>query len=272
MLELRHLPTRWAFALPLLSLFLAVVFGVGAFGLRSWLLGALALVLLVFAVTTLRTRRRLLAAARATTTTATAQALAPPSETTRPTVLRATQTSGLRHRDGFLVIDAQFAAFVPTADWSNLAVSLAVGLVVTELPLSKPELVATGGPRLRAELDRLVRERDGFFLSDAWQWNPFLGSQVMMILDRNALTVRDAPLPLFARWPRAAGSPEKSRALRKLVLVVGGLGVGLIGLGALAWALTDNADFFIAGLVWGLVLLGGLAAGLIVARRAQSRS
>ncbi len=270
MLELRHLPTRWTLALPLLSLFSAAVSGVGAFGLRSWLLGAISLLLLVFAVTTLRTRRRLLLDAQ---NTAHAVAVPAPHEgAARPAVLRTTQTSGLKHRDGFLVVDAEFAAFVPTADWSNLAVSLTVGLLVTELPLSKPELISTGGPRLREELDRLVRERDGFFLSDEWQWNPFLGSQVMMLLGQDALTVRDAPPPLFSRWPRAAGSPRKSRARRRLVLIVGGFGVGLIGLGALAWRLTDDADFFIAGLVWGLVLLGGLAGGLIASRRAQSRS
>ncbi|MBU1244799.1 hypothetical protein KKD52_11640, partial [Myxococcota bacterium] len=203
MLELRFLPTRWTLALPLLSLFSAVVFGVGAIGLPSWILGALCLLLLVFAVVTLRTRRRLLAAAQT-------QANAPPSTPATPAapglpaVLRATQTAGLKHRDGFLVLDAGFAAFVPTEDWSNLAVSIAVGLVVTKLPLAKPELVVQGGPPLRVELDRLVRERDGFFLSDAWQWNPFLVSQVMMILDKNTLTVRDAPPALFARWTRAA--------------------------------------------------------------------
>lgn len=271
MLELRFLPTRWTLALSLLSLFSAFVFGVGALGLSSWSLGALSLLLLVFGATTLRTRRRLLAAARA-------PAEAAPAAPVRadavdlPAVLRATQTTGLKHREGFLVIDAGFAAFVPTAEWSHLAVSIAVGLVATELPLAKPELVVQGGPLLRAELARLVGERDGFFLSDAWQWNPFLGSQVMMILDRNTLTVRDASPALFARWSRAAGSPQKARVLRKLILVIGGLGAGLIVLGALAWHLTDDADFFIAGLVWGLVLEGALAAGLLLARRSRQQN
>ena len=270
MLELRFLPTRWTLALPPLCLLSAAVFGLGAISLPSWSLGAVSLLLLVFAVVTLRTRRRLLAAAKN-------PADAPPSTPVTPAapglpaVLRATQTTGLKHRDGFLVLDAGFAAFVPTEDWSNLAVSIAVGLVATTLPLAKPELMVQGGPLLRAELQRLVRERDGFFLSDAWQWNPFLVSQVMMILDKNTLTVRDAPLPLFARWPRAADTPQKSRTVRKLILIIGGLGAGLIGVGALAWHLTGNADFFIAGLVWGLVLLGALTAGLILARRAQRK-
>jgi len=270
MLELRFLPTRWTLALPLLCLISAAVFGLGAISLPSRSLGALSLLLLVFAVVTLRTRRRLLATAKPPSDAPPATPL-PHDGATLPAVLRATQTTGLKHRDGFLVLDAGFAAFVPTEDWSNLAVSIAVGLVVTKLPLARPELLIEGGPLLRAELERLVGERDGFFLSDAWQWNPFLGSQVLMILDKNTLTVRDAPLPLFARWTRAAGSPEKSRALRKLILVIGGLGAGLIGLGSLAWGLTGNVDFFIAGLVWGLVFLGGLAGGLIVARRAQRK-
>ncbi|MBU1241602.1 hypothetical protein KKD52_11590, partial [Myxococcota bacterium] len=203
MLELRFLPTRWTLALPLLCLISAAVFGVGAIGVPSWSMGAVSLLLLVFAGVTLRTRRRLLAAAKSQ---ADAPPTAPvtPADPGLPVVLRATQTTGLKHRDGFLVLDAGFAAFVPTEDWSNLAVSIAVGLVATKLPLAKPELLVEGGPLLRAELDRLVDERDGFFLSDAWQWNPFLVSQVMMILDKNTLTVRDAPPALFARWTRAA--------------------------------------------------------------------
>jgi len=266
MLRLRLLPTRWSLALPLLCLFSAAVFGIGAISLRSWSMGALSLLLLVFAATMLRTRRRLLRAAQAPACDKTAEAQVPHDGAELPVVLRATQTTGLRHRDGFLVIDAGFAAFVPTGDWSNLAVSVALGMVTTELPLSKPELFAEVGPPLRTELDRLVRERDGFWLSDAWQWNPFLGSQVLMILEKNTLTVRDATVALFSRWQRAADSQQEGRSLRKVVLVVAGFGAGLISLGGLIWGLTGNADFFIAGLVWGLVLLGGLAAGLIVAR------
>lgn len=268
MLELRFLPTRWTLALPLLCLFSAAVLGAGALALPSWSLGAVSLLLLGFAAMTLRTRRRLLAAAP----TPSPAALPAPAAQGLPVVLRASQTLGMKHRDGFLVLDAGFAAFVPTTDWSHLAVTLAVGLVATELPLSRPELVVEGGPQLHAELDRLVGERDGFFLTDAWQWSPFLGSQVLMTLDRSTLTVRDAPLSSFTRWPRAAASPEKARTVRKLVLVLGGLGVGLIGLGALAWHLTGNVAFFIAGTFWGLVFLIGLTGGLIVGRRSQRRS
>jgi len=273
MLRLRFLPTRWTLALPLLCLFSALVFGLGAVGARNWIMGAVSLGLLTFAVLLLRTRRRLVRAARATAADSTAEPagrVSPATDARLPAVLRATEIAGLRHREGFLVLDDGFAAFVPTSEWSHLAASVALGLVATELPLSRPELVLEGGPALREELERLVRERDGFGLSDAWTWTPFLGASVLMAHDDHTLTVNDAPRSLFSRWRPAERTPDKERRVRRLILVIAGVGAGLIGLGALAWRATGNANFFIAGLVWGLVLLGGVTAGWVLARRSRA--
>jgi hypothetical protein len=272
MLRLRFLPTTWTLILPLLCLFSAAVFAVGAVGLSNWIMGAVSLGMLGFSFALLRTRRRLAAAARA-----------PEEETPNPTheaarlpaVLHATEAEGLRHREGFLVLADGFAAFVPTQEWSHLAASVALGLIATRLPLSRPELAAgrqgvEGDPPLREELDRLVRERDGFWLSDAWTWTPFLGASVLLALGDHTLTVQDAPQELVARWRPAEATPDKARTVRRLILVLSGLGGGLILLGGLAWHLTGNLAFLIAGTFWGLVFLGSLVAGLILSRQAMA--
>lgn len=169
--------------------------------------------------------------------------------TATPAVLRATQTCGGRLREGFVVLATDVAAFIPTSGWRSVVLEVALGLVTTRIELSRAELEVVGSPTLAADLEELVCAREGFMLGADWTWTHLQllhHRYVMLNLDGNTLRFELPPPETLARWRKL--DPPSRRSQRIAAAGVAGVAVLCALVGTLAWQLTGEADYLVAGL------------------------
>ncbi len=264
--------------LALASLVALLVFGgllaTQASALLAVLTALAALSLLRLGWTVVRVRGQARMAAEASTACApnATTSLGPTDQGSAPAfVCRARQGVGTRAREGFVVISNESACFLPSEPWHNALFELALGLVVTRVNLTETSISAIESPALSEEISQAVRVRDGLFLDSSWAW---IGGRTWLsqASSKTLLTLRDpVPAALAERWPRQAASPEKLRSTKVRVLRVSlGVVATLLGTGIIAWRLTHNSDYLIAGISFASLVGISVAGGLFVASRVQS--
>ncbi|WP_434427108.1 hypothetical protein [Nannocystis pusilla] len=187
----------------------------------------------------------------------------------RAFVTDASQSIGPRARDGIVVIGRDLAAFIPTSQWRQLGVELVIGLFFQRVRLSRIDIDARDTPALAGELAELVRQRDGFLLDE--RWSQAFGGRALWRAESEEcvrLTARP-PAEALARWPAlAAPPPAELRRMFIKVLAIGGAAAGLIAAaGVVAWRLSSDSDYLIAGIAYAVIVGGSAVGGAVLARR-----
>jgi hypothetical protein len=116
--------------------------------------------------------------------------------------------------------------------------------------------------------DAVVRH-DGFVIDASWtythsqHWLSQPGMQGIVWIERRP------PESITSRWALApAPSAERYRWIRNRIAAVGLVVVVVLGLGGVvAWRLTGDADYLVAGLVYGVLLAGSVIGGVVLAKR-----
>ncbi|MDC0666469.1 hypothetical protein [Nannocystis radixulma] len=235
---------------------------------RNWVSGTFAAIAAIGVAYLARLRLRLARQQRSEPLQPSTATAAPTSEL-RAFVTTASHTIGARARDGIVVIGQDAAAFVPTSNWHHLAVELVVGMFFQRVHLSRLEIDARDTPALANELAELVRNRGGFLLDERWSWT-LRGLTLWRAESKEFLQLKAEPRAEgIARWPVLATRPaaELQRMYVKIV-AIGGVVSGLIaGAGAVAWQVSTNVDYLIAGTVFAVLVAGSVVAGVILAKR-----
>lgn len=192
---------------------------------------------------------------------------------TAPFTARATQFVGMRYREGYVVFGAEVAGFVPTDQWHHLAGEILLGLVATRVPLTRLELDVQSAASLTQDLARLVDQRDGFLMDSGWEWipgGPLSLKGAMLKQGRDTLVVEDTP-PEAAmhRWKRATPQEDSKgqTTLRRLLLGMASVALLCAAAGMIAWRLTGNTDYLVAGLSWSGLIGGSTLVGVIFGKR-----
>lgn len=233
---------------------------------RNWLSGIFAAIAAIGVAYLARLRLRL---ARQQRSEPLHTATAAPTSELRAFVTTASHSIGARARDGIVVIGQDAAAFVPTSDWHHLAVELVVGMFFQRVHLSRLEIDARDTPALASELAELVRNRGGFLLDERWSWT-LRGRALWRAESKEFLQLKAEPRAEgIARWPVLATRPAAElRRMYVKILAIGGVVSGLIaGAGAVAWQVSSNVDYLIAGTVFAVLVAGSVVAGVVLARR-----
>jgi hypothetical protein len=257
-IELRRRPSRNLDLLLVASIFVVVIFGAIFASARDWTSGAFALIGAINAAYLGALRLRLRGEPQP-------PAVSQPRDA-RAFTTRARHLVGPRFRDGYVVIGAEIAGFVPTSDWRHLAAEVAIGLVASPLTLADSELDAADSPALASELAALVERRGGFLVDGEWSWaqrGEALARTIDDVEQRIALD-DDPPAAYVARWSvRAPISRARQRRLRQRAVSIAGTVTAVIaGAGVVGWRATGNSDFVVAGLVWAGLIAGGVGLGL----------
>ncbi|MCY1054618.1 hypothetical protein [Nannocystis sp. SCPEA4] len=233
---------------------------------RNWLSGTFAAIAALGVAFLARLRLRL---ARQQRSELLRTATAAPTSELRAFVTTASHSIGARARDGIVVIGQDAAAFVPTSDWHHLAVELVVGMFFQRVHLSRLEIDARDTPALASELAELVRNRGGFLLDERWSWT-LRGRALWRAESKECLQLKAEPRAEgIARWPVLATRPAAElRRMYVKILALGGVVSGLIaGAGAVAWQVSSNVDYLIAGTVFAVLVAGSVVAGVVLAKR-----
>ena len=258
-------PSRWLGVLVVGQALAALLFGWLAVTLRDPLAAALAVLAAGGAVwhasVLLRVRR---AQSQGAVPLQRSDGSADPSFP-QPLSVEATQTQGARSRRGWILVVGNVAAFVPTSPWRHLALRLLGGLLTVRVPLVR--IVLARPPRSRDELVAMAHAEGGFVIDETWAWDP--SGRMLIRAGGQDILMSRLPLEQRARWATMASDPiARQRVLRKVVS--GGLAVALVlaGAGALAWRLTGNVDFLVAGLSFAALVAIAVAGGVYGASRA----
>lgn len=178
---------------------------------------------------------------------------------------------GARLRDGIVLIGPVSAAFVPMGGWTHLAWKALAAPFVARFRFVDLA-IDVGGGDVDAALHDAVARHDGFMIDTSWTY-----SHSQRWLSRPGLAgivwiERRPPESITSRWtPMPPPSAAVYRSMRNRVTAVGAVVVVLLGLaGVVAWRLTGDADYLLAGLVYGALIAGAVIGGLVLADRRRA--
>lgn len=172
-------------------------------------------------------------------------------------------------RRGVVVIGPSVAAFVPVGGWTHLAWETLTTPFVARFRFVDLAIDLADGGDIDAALRDAVARHDGFVIDDSWtythaqRWLSRPGVPGIVWIER------DPPASITARWkPAPAPSAERYRWIRNRIAAVAGVVVVVLGLsGVVAWRLTGDVDYLVAGLVYGVLIGGSVVGGVVLAKR-----
>jgi hypothetical protein len=175
-------------------------------------------------------------------------------------------TRGGRLRRGVVLIGPSVGAFVPVEGWTHIAWEAAKAPFFARFRFVD---LAIDVADIDAALHDAVARHDGFIIDATWtythsqRWLSQPGAPGIVWIERAP------PASITSRWaPAPPPSAEKYRWIRNRIVAVAAVVVVMLGLGGVvAWRLTGDADYLMAGLVYGLLLAGGVIGGVVLAKR-----
>ncbi len=183
----------------------------------------------------------------------------------QPFISRATHHVGSQFRDGYFIATHEVAGFVPTGDWQSAALEVALGLLTTKIEWSSIQLHGSA-PHRADDIRRLTVQSGGFMLAADWTYSLSVmpGKRfVMLYHGADVVRINEPPEALLSRWRRVVPSKRAP-----FVAVAGMTGAALfcVVAGVVAWQLTGNDDYLVAGLSFA-VLIGIALVGVIIGLR-----
>lgn len=178
-------------------------------------------------------------------------------------------TVGARLRRGVVLIGPSSAAFVPVEGWTHLAWEAITTPFVARFRFVDLAIELSSSGDVDAVVHDAVVRHDGFFIDETWtythsqRWLSRPGVPGIVWIER------PPPESITARWTAAQPpSEERYRWLRNRIMAVAAVIMAVFGIGGVvAWRLTGEVDYLVAGLVYGLLLAGSMIGGVVVARR-----
>ena len=278
-LHLRERPSPWLVVLLMVMVLAFALFTSVFVSNGDWLWGALALVTGAGVLRLAFLRLRMARGRQPkldTSYAAPAQAPIPADPhpfSPRAFVTRARHMVGMRLRDGYVVIGQHAAGFVPTTQWRHLSVEIVLALIGSRVGLSKIEVDAVDSTSLSDELAAVTHRHDGFIMDEHWSWARH-GKALTRNQHEDYLAL-NTPLPeAFSRqWPNApmASAAQQRRTLIWIFAIAGAVVAVLAAAGAVAWHLTGDPDFLVAGFCFSGMIALAVIAGVILGRK-QVRS
>lgn len=176
---------------------------------------------------------------------------------------------GARMRPGLLLIGPSSAAFVPVGGWTHLAVELAVVVFAARFRFIDLALYVPREGDLELALQDAVQRHDGFIIDDTWtytasqRWLSRPDAQGLVWIERRP------PDAFTSRWAATAvRSPAEFREIRNRIAGGAAIVAAVLALaGIVAWRVTGDAQYLIAGLAYAALLGGAVIGGLVVAER-----
>ena len=182
------------------------------------------------------------------------------------------QMEGARLRDGIVLIGPVSAAFVPMGGWTHLAWKALAAPFIARFRFVDLAIDFVGGGDVDAALQDAVLRHDGFMIDTSWtythsqQWLSRPGLQGIVWIERRP------PSSITSRWT-ATPPPSTAmyRSVRNRVTAVGAVVAVVLGLaGVVAWRLTGDADYLLAGLIYGALIAGAVIGGVVLANRRRA--
>jgi hypothetical protein len=178
-------------------------------------------------------------------------------------------TLGGRLRHGVVLIGPVSAAFVPVGAWTHVAWEAVKAPFVARFRFVDLAIDLANTGDVDAALHDAVARHDGFIIDSSWtythsqRWLSRPGVQGIVWIERRP------PESITSRWaPAPPPSAERYRWIRNRIATVAAVVVVVLGLGGVvAWRLTGDADYLIAGLAYGLLLAGSVIGGVVLAKR-----
>ncbi len=176
---------------------------------------------------------------------------------------------GARLRDGVVLIGPTSAAFVPMAGWTHLAWKALMAPFVARFRFVDLAIDLVGDGDVDAALHDAVARHDGFIIDSSWTYTHSQGWLSRPGVQGIVWIERRPPDSITSRWtPAPPASAEMHRTMRNRATAVGAVVVVVLGLaGVVAWRLTGDAEYLLAGLVYGALIAGAVIGGVILAGR-----
>lgn len=179
---------------------------------------------------------------------------------------------GARMRPGLVLIAPSSTAFVPIGAWTHLAVEAVLGMFSGRMRFVDLALYVPDGDDLEQALRDAARRHGGFMIDESWTYLPAQRWLSRPDTDGLVWIEREPPAPLTSRWPRTPlRSAAQLRGIRNRIAGIAGIVVAaLVVAGVVAWRLTGDSDYLIAGLAYAVMIGGAVVGGFVVAQRRLS--
>jgi hypothetical protein len=176
---------------------------------------------------------------------------------------------GARIRPGLVLISPSSAAFVPVGAWTHLALEAVVTVFAARFRFVDLALYVSTGGDLELALRDAVRRHGGFMIDGTWTYTP--SQRWLSRPDGEGLVwiERRPPASFTSRWAATElRSAAEFRAIRNRIAGVAGIVVAVLALaGVVAWRVTGDADYLIAGIAYAALVGAAVVAALVVAER-----
>jgi hypothetical protein len=179
---------------------------------------------------------------------------------------------GARLREGIVLIGPVSAAFVPMGGWTHLTWKVLAAPFVARFRFVDLAIDLVGGGDVDAALQDAVARHDGFLIDTSWtythsqRWLSRPGLQGIVWIERRL------PDSITSRWtPTPPPSAAMYRSIRNRVTAIGVVVAVVLGLaGVVAWRLTGDAEYLLAGLIYGALIAGAVIGGVVLANRRRA--
>lgn len=179
---------------------------------------------------------------------------------------------GARMRPGIVLIGPSSAAFIPVGGWTHLALETVVVMFAARLRFVDLALYVADGDDLEVALQAAVQRHDGFLIDGTWtytasqRWLSRPDSEGLVWIER------EPPVSFTSRWaPTPLRSAAELRVIRNRIAGGATVVVAVVALaGVVAWRVTGDPDYLIAGIAYAVMIGGAVIGGLVVAARRLS--